>query len=536
MKNKIIIKIVVFGLIFLFFGTSITAGINSNFLKESTGVQLKSNDNTGESIVSRFQDDVLLIPDWTNDRVLGFDPYDGSYIGEIIPDDGRLSSPKCAIPSSRGTIFVSDQIEDSVFEYDIDGNYITTIVNQASSGIDNIRGITVYNSYLYVTVFQGSYAETIQRFDLNGGSQTTWTSTQINSPFDIHLRSNDALVANANSDAIERYDHSGNWLGTFVGTGIEWPSQIYECDNGNLYVTGSFSPAGIYKYDQNGNQLNYYPIARTMRGVHELGNGLLLFTTDESVSSYNPTNAQIIDIYTNGNFQFIDLYSSGENQPPNEPSNPNPTNGETGVLLNQNLSWTGGDPNSGDTVTYDIYFGTTTPPPQVVSNQSATTYNPGIMNPNTKYYWKIVAWDNHGASTPGVIWDFTTKENTPPNTPTIDGPKSGKPGIECDYILNSIDSDGDVLRFIVDWDDGDNETTTFVFSGNDLTVSHTWNAKGTYIISVKAEDEYGAESNLTTLEVTIPRTRQLNIFEDLLERLFERFPNAFPILRQILRL
>jgi len=535
MKNKIVIKILVFGIIFLFFGAGITAGMNSNFLKENKNVQIKSNFDTGKSWVGMFQDEILLIPDWSNDRVLGFDPYDGSYIGEIIPDDGRLSSPKCAIASSRGTIFVSDQIEDAVFEYNIDGNYITTIVNQASSGIDNIRGITVYNGYLYVTVFEGSYAQTIQRFNLNGGSQTTWTSVQINSPFDIHLRSNDALVANAGSDAIERYDHSGSWLGTFVGTGIEWPSQIYECSNGNLYITGSFSPAGIYKYDQNGVLLNYYSIARTMRGVYELGNGLLLFTTDQSVSTYNPTNAQIIDIYTNGNFHFIHLLS-GENQPPNEPSNPYPTNGATGVLLNETLSWIGGDPNSGDTVTYDLYFGTTTPPPQLVSNQSAATYNPGIMNSNTKYYWKIVAWDNHGASTPGEIWNFTTKENTPPNTPTIDGPTSGKPGIQCDYILNSIDSDGDVLRFIVDWDDGDNETTTFVSSGTDLTVSHTWNAKGTYIISFKSEDEYGAESGLGTLEVTIPRTRQLNILENLLERIFEIFPKAFPIIRFLLRL
>jgi len=98
-----------------------------------------------------------------------------------------------------------------------------------------------------------------------------------------------------------------------------------------------------------------------------------------------------------------------ENRVPNVPSNPNPVNGAVNVNKNAVLSWTGGDPD-GDTVTYDVYFGTTNLPPKVVSNQSGTTYDPpGNMNSITMYYWKIVAWDNHGASTDGPIWNFTTK-------------------------------------------------------------------------------------------------------------------------------
>ena len=205
------------------------------------GIDNKIEENIGQNqfmnahaMSTLNQDDVLLIPDWTYDRVLGFDPVDGSFVGIIIPTDWHLASPKSAIPSGRDTIFVSDQVTDGVYEFDINGNYIATITDQASSGIDNIRGITIYDDYLYVTVYQGSHAQTIQRFDLNGGSQTTWTATQISSPFDIHFRDNDALVANAATDAIEQYDHGGTWTGTFVGSGIEWPSQIYERSNSNL--------------------------------------------------------------------------------------------------------------------------------------------------------------------------------------------------------------------------------------------------------------------------------------------------------------
>jgi hypothetical protein len=57
---------------------------------------------------------------------------------------------------------------------------------------------------------------------------------------------------------------------------------------------------------------------------------------------------------------------------------------------------------------YDVYFGTTAPPPLVSSNQPATTYNPGTLNPSTTYYWRIVARDSLEATTSGPTWSFTT--------------------------------------------------------------------------------------------------------------------------------
>ncbi|GAH83404.1 unnamed protein product [marine sediment metagenome] len=68
----------------------------------------------------------------------------------------------------------------------------------------------------------------------------------------------------------------------------------------------------------------------------------------------------------------------------------------------------GGDPDVGDTVTYDVHFGTSATPPLVSNDQLATTYDPGTLGYNTKYYWKLVARDNHGAPRTGPLWDFTT--------------------------------------------------------------------------------------------------------------------------------
>ena len=99
---------------------------------------------------------------------------------------------------------------------------------------------------------------------------------------------------------------------------------------------------------------------------------------------------------------------AGENHPPNTPSDPVPDDGNPCVDINADLSWTGGDPDPDDTVTYDIYFGTNPNPPLIAGGLTQTSYDLGMMSCGTTYYWQIVASDNHGASTSGPIWSFTT--------------------------------------------------------------------------------------------------------------------------------
>ncbi|MBU1941839.1 MAG: PKD domain-containing protein, partial [Candidatus Thermoplasmatota archaeon] len=142
----------------------------------------------------------------------------------------------------------------------------------------------------------------------------------------------------------------------------------------------------------------------------------------------------------------------------------------------------------------------------------------------------------------GVIWDmdlcFETygRDNLPPDAPTITGPNSGKPGISYDYTFNAMDLDGDDVRYIIDWNDTSFDTTAYVPFGTDVIVSHTWSAEGSYTITAKAEDEFGLIGPETTKTVTMPRDKALDSNFILLEWLFERFPNAFPILRFVLRL
>jgi hypothetical protein len=89
--------------------------------------------------------------------------------------------------------------------------------------------------------------------------------------------------------------------------------------------------------------------------------------------------------------------------------------------IHTDLSWTGGDPNEGDIVTYDVYFGTTSPPLLFSGNQLLTTYDLPELEYDTTYYWQIISTDDHSESTSGPIWHFTTasyEDNEPPSQVT----------------------------------------------------------------------------------------------------------------------
>ena len=130
---------------------------------------------------------------------------------------------------------------------------------------------------------------------------------------------------------------------------------------------------------------------------------------------------------------------------------------------------------------------------------------------------------------------FELLYNNAPEITIIDGPTSGPVETPINYTFNAPDPDNDDISFIVDWGDGTGNETFGPFpSGLPVTTNHTWAEKGEYVIKVKALDGFGGEGPEETFSVNIPRPRASH--NTLLQPLFERFPNAFPILRQLLGL
>jgi|GEM_PF-2375571 len=227
-------------------------------------------------------------------------------------------------------------------------------------------------------------------------------------------------------------------------------------------------------------------------------------------------------------------FTTQSNFPPNKAIKPHPENGSSNVPGNAILKWNGSDPNPGDILIYDVYFGVTNPPDKQSSNQSNNSYDPGGMVLYKKYYWRIDTWDSQKLKSVGNLWSFNTGINHEPDDPTITGETSGTAGVAYEYTFISEDQDGDNVSYYIDWGDGNiTDWTPFQAQGSPgYNESHSW-PKGTYTIKAKAKDIWGDESDWSKLIVTHPKIKAFNFNFNLLNWLFERFPHMFPVIRNL---
>jgi hypothetical protein len=92
----------------------------------------------------------------------------------------------------------------------------------------------------------------------------------------------------------------------------------------------------------------------------------------------------------------------GTSEIPHPPIRPSPADGATNVSRSAILDWA----DASQATYYDVYFGTTSPPPFKGVTYSSS-YTPHL-DLSTHYYWKVVSRNDCG-STNGVEWDFTTQ-------------------------------------------------------------------------------------------------------------------------------
>ncbi len=95
---------------------------------------------------------------------------------------------------------------------------------------------------------------------------------------------------------------------------------------------------------------------------------------------------------------------------------PNPSHGAVNVSHTQALTWVAGD----DAVSHEVYFGAdkdavrnaTTASPEYKGpvDLGAESYDPGMLEWDTNYYWRIDEVNNTNANSPwkGNVWTFTT--------------------------------------------------------------------------------------------------------------------------------
>ncbi len=110
---------------------------------------------------------------------------------------------------------------------------------------------------------------------------------------------------------------------------------------------------------------------------------------------------------------------SDVNHPPIAPSNPIPQSGSSNQPLNIDLSWIGGDPD-GDVVNYNVFFYKNSETSHLICSSITQAFcDPGPLEPDTIYYWYVVAFDEHDSMTKGQLWAFRTIGLTPTPTPSL---------------------------------------------------------------------------------------------------------------------
>lgn len=277
--------------------------------------------NWGKSLVNNHNNansetKLLLIPDWTNDNVLAFDPNTGDLVNAnyIPPNPGNLASPKHALLNVAGFVSVSDQITDLVQKFDTTGAYLGIFAPAGGVNnniLDNIRGHGYRpNGNLVVTVGSGANSNGIPEFDAGGnylGNFIANGAGGLNSPFDILFRASDVLVTASTSDAAHRYDLNGNYLNDLI-TGVQFPQDIVQLPNGNLALAVFSPPSGLGIYTAGGNQLHFFTAITGIRSAYLLPGGTYLVTNGAGLHEIDSTNGNLIrTIYSSSNLQYISL-------------------------------------------------------------------------------------------------------------------------------------------------------------------------------------------------------------------------------------
>jgi len=86
--------------------------------------------------------------------------------------------------------------------------------------------------------------------------------------------------------------------------------------------------------------------------------------------------------------------------------------------------------------------------------------------------------------------------NKAPSVPVISGPSAGVVGVPVVFKATATDPDGDSIAFQFDWGDTTTEVwSTFIASGETLSLAHTFTDTGTYLVMTRAKDAKGKGSS-----------------------------------------
>lgn len=324
------------------------------------------------------------------------------------------------------------------------------------------------------TLITEMYNDRVIEVDASGA--IVWQCSGLLGPWDAErLPNGNTLIADSYANRVIEVNSVGSIVWSKDGLGM--PTDAERLDNGNTLITEVYADR-VIEVDSSGTIVWQLPVIFPV-DVERLSNGNTLITL------YAYEN-RIIEVDSSGTIVWQYVSSSGFTFDAERLSN-------------------------GNTLISEFYYGN------------------GVyeVDPSGAVVWQL----------PYVVFPTDAERlSIPPNAPTIDGKTSGRTGKDYEYKFNAVDPDGDDVKYYIDWGDNNTEWTTYFSSGEDAKVKHSWSEKGDYTIKAKAVDINGAESEWGTLDITMPKNKPSNHRSSFLERIFNKWPNAFPILRYIMGL
>jgi len=258
------------------------------------------------------------------------------------------------------------------------------------------------------------------------------------------------------------YTHMPDYPGSFGDT-LPWQETMFSCMDEGETIKESFDEA-----------CSYNPALRDH----------VVFVGDENLKVKD--NPPLIPESPNGNIHF-EVNESGEFK--------TDTYEPDGDSIYYQFDW-----DDGNTSSWIGPYESNT-----VVNCSYQWKNPGT------YQVKVKAKDDCGFKS---SWSDGLKvfvRTKPPSDPIINGSLNGEFGETYEYTFFSIDPENEKISYLIRWGDGDNTDWIGPYSsGEIIDIEHSYEEEGTYLIQAKAKDETGATSEWASLEVTMPKRKEIN--------------------------
>jgi len=257
-------------------------------------------------IVGVFAEDVIIMPDSTNNRLVILSPEDGSVINSNL--FALAGGTPIHAMQVGNEIWVSEQIGDRISRWSFTGTFLGAI---GPAGMDNIRGMGLINNRIYVTnagTANGAPGAALVMFGTDGSSMGFFsTAAGASGPFGVLEHQGAMLVSSSNAnDDIHRFTYDGASLGTFHNTtSLNFAEQMAYAADGNILV-GGFSSNNVVRLNVNtGAVISTFP-ASGARGVFQLRNGNILWTNGSGAHVYNVGTNTSTQVYTGGG-RYLDL-------------------------------------------------------------------------------------------------------------------------------------------------------------------------------------------------------------------------------------